>query len=237
MTIKTGVYAIRNKITGAVYIGSTSHNFRIRFKTHRKLLRRNRHDNIYLQRAWNKYGEESFEFFIVESMAASPDIIVKAEQRWIDYYRQSTEIDCYNLRPEASSSKGIKRSLEWIGKLIARNKKLFPGFIGPDGQEYRNIVNLKDFCRDHGLNYGDMHEVFSGNRRHHKGWRRIDNPQQIIQYRGQLRRFTAPDGQVFQTTDFVAFCQDHGLDHSAMVEVAKGRRNHHKGWKVENPDL
>jgi len=237
MPIKTGVYVIRNKITGAVYVGSTSHDFRIRFKTHRKLLRRNQHDNAYLQNAWNKYGEVNFEFLIVESIDTASEAIVEAEQRWINFYRQEAKVDCYNLRPEASSSKGIKRDDQWIEKLIARSEKHFQGFVGPDGKEYRDIVNLKDFCRQHELNYGDMHQVASGKRRHYKGWRRIIEPQDILQRRGQMRQFIAPDGQVYFTTNFTEFCQKHELDHSAMVEVAKGRRSHHKGWRVENIDL
>ena len=138
------------------------------------------------------------------------------------------------MRPEASSSKGITRGAEWVQKLIERNAETFPGFLGPDGQEYRDITNLKAFCRKYALNYGDMYEVATGDRRHHKGWRRVDDPQEIIQRRGQLRRFIAPDGQVHYTTAFLAFCEEHGLDHSAMIEVSKGKRNHHKGWRVEN---
>lgn len=236
MSVKTGVYIIRNTTTGAVYVGSTSLSFRDRFKTHRKLLRRGQHDNRYLQNAWNKYGEGIFEFLALDRIDDDPHVIVTAEQRWIDFYLESG-VDCYNIRPEASSSKGVKRSAEWVNKMIARNEKHFPGFISPDGQEYRDVVNLMDFCRDHGLNYGNMYEVTAGRRRHHKGWRRIDNPQKIIQHRGQLRRFIAPDGQVYQTTHFTVFCQEHGLDHSTMVDVAKGRRKHHKGWRVENPEL
>ena len=169
MTITTGVYIIQNVVTGAVYIGSTADDFRVRFNTHKKQLREGRHDNRYLQNAWNKYGESNFNFLIVEPIDDALNVILSSEQRWIDFYRNDPDVGCYNIRPEASSSKGVKRSVEWIDKLIARNEEEFAGFLDPAGQEYRNIVNLKDFCRQHELNYGDMHQVANGERRHHKG--------------------------------------------------------------------
>lgn len=53
------VYKITNTITNISYIGS-SINATSRFKQHIGDLRLNKHHNIYLQRAFNKYGESSF---------------------------------------------------------------------------------------------------------------------------------------------------------------------------------
>ena len=39
----------------------------------------------------------------------------------------------------------------------------------PDGRVVE-IYNMGKFCRDHGLTRGNMHSVFSGVRKHHKGW-------------------------------------------------------------------
>lgn len=44
-----------------VYLGASS-NIPRRWNSHRNALRRNRHRNVHLQRAWNKYGEAAFEF-------------------------------------------------------------------------------------------------------------------------------------------------------------------------------
>lgn len=59
------IYAIRNKNDEKFYVGRTV-NFRIRWNTHIQLLKSNKHHCIHLQRAWNKYGEESFEFDLME---------------------------------------------------------------------------------------------------------------------------------------------------------------------------
>jgi len=54
-----GVYRIVNRATGVCYVGQ-SQNVHKRLKEHMRLLRNNKHDNIYLQRAFNRYGSESF---------------------------------------------------------------------------------------------------------------------------------------------------------------------------------
>lgn len=56
-----GTYQIINIQNGKYYYGSTK-NLKNRWITHRSKLKQNSHINIYLQRAWNKYGEDNFIF-------------------------------------------------------------------------------------------------------------------------------------------------------------------------------
>lgn len=58
-----GIYFISNKINNKLYIGQ-SINIEQRWNAHKRELRNNIHENSKLQRAWNKYGEENFEFLI-----------------------------------------------------------------------------------------------------------------------------------------------------------------------------
>ncbi len=62
--INSGIYKILNTINGDFYIGSACH-FRKRWENHLYELRKNKHHSIHLQRAWNKYGEQAFEFKIL----------------------------------------------------------------------------------------------------------------------------------------------------------------------------
>lgn len=64
------IYQIRNKINNKIYIGSTN-NVRKRWNNHRSKLNNNIHENQYLQKAWNKYGEINFQFSIIEEVEDS----------------------------------------------------------------------------------------------------------------------------------------------------------------------
>ena len=60
-----GIYKIVNRINQHYYVGS-SKNIPFRWTRHKKALKSSSHHSRRLQRAWNKYGEESFEFIVVE---------------------------------------------------------------------------------------------------------------------------------------------------------------------------
>lgn len=53
------VYRIVNRGTGVCYVGQ-SQNVNKRLKEHMRMLRGNTHDNIHLQRAFNRYGADAF---------------------------------------------------------------------------------------------------------------------------------------------------------------------------------
>lgn len=59
-----GVYKILNTITGDYYLGSSC-DIRGRWNSHRYELRKNLRGNTHFQNAWNKYGEQAFEFSIL----------------------------------------------------------------------------------------------------------------------------------------------------------------------------
>lgn len=101
-----GIYNIVNKTNGKKYIGS-SRNIQSRWSKHKSLLRHNKHENIKLQNAWNKYGEEMFEFIIVEECEF--DVLLDVEQKYLDEMgaqdlitKKSNCFDknCYNIAPD-----------------------------------------------------------------------------------------------------------------------------------------
>lgn len=96
-----------NRVNGKVYIGS-SIDIKRRWYKHKATLRKSKHANAKLQAAWNKYGEDSFDFCVVEE--CSRDGLIAREQSWID------SCDCvevgYNLNPVAGNMLGFKHSEE-----------------------------------------------------------------------------------------------------------------------------
>jgi group I intron endonuclease len=92
---KMGVYAIVNTVDGKMYVGSST-NIKKRWGDHLWFLRNNKHRNPYLQNAFNKYGEASFEFRILEAIA-NEDELLAAEQYWLDYTQCYDREHGYNI--------------------------------------------------------------------------------------------------------------------------------------------
>lgn len=79
-----GIYQILNKINGKSYIGS-SVNIYQRWAQHKSKLRKQKHVNKILQRAWNKYFEISFHFLILEEILVPiKEILESREQHYLD---------------------------------------------------------------------------------------------------------------------------------------------------------
>ena len=92
---KCGIYQIRNLVDNKIYIGSSKSLYQ-RLRRHLNNLRKNKHDNQHLQNAFNKYGESSFIFEIVEFCNLSEQYEV--EQYWINNFFGD---NCYNINTEA----------------------------------------------------------------------------------------------------------------------------------------
>ena len=89
-----GVYMIRNTANNKVYIGS-SVNLERRQKSHICNLKYGRHYNKHLQSAWNEYGEDAFEFTVIEYCSA--DTLIARETAWVEYYDAMNRDRGYNI--------------------------------------------------------------------------------------------------------------------------------------------
>jgi group I intron endonuclease len=92
----SGIYTITNIINNKIYIGYTI-NFLQRWSVHKHELKRNIHHNIHLQNAWNKYGEEAFEFEILEE--CEEQFLVSEEHYWCTILNTHNDKYGYNDRP------------------------------------------------------------------------------------------------------------------------------------------
>lgn len=127
-----GVYEIRNISTGTRYIGSSS-AIQNRITQHKAMLSRGRHHSVSLQRAWNKYGSESFVFraiAILEECERLP-----TEQRLLDIEHSGKT---YNVSKDAVAwMKGRKHTDEWKEKAAKwrLGNKSKTGMPGPWSKE------------------------------------------------------------------------------------------------------
>lgn len=80
MTVYYGVYRIRNLVNDKSYVGSG--DLQARLWSHAYNLDRKTHFNKYLQRAWDKYGKDKFEFSVVK--ICRKEDCIKHEIEWMN---------------------------------------------------------------------------------------------------------------------------------------------------------
>lgn len=112
-----GVYCILNNVNKKIYIGSSIHIKR-RISEHKRALLNNRHENSHLQRAWNKYGENNFEFEVLEKYDGNNiNELRLLEQYWMDWYKSYERSRGYNISKYAEGSGGYIVSEETKQKI------------------------------------------------------------------------------------------------------------------------
>lgn len=185
----SGIYEVRNNITDSTYIGSAI-NLDRRRSVHFSLLRKNLHPNIHLQRAWNKYGNDSFEFNIL--LFCRRDVLIFYEQRFLD-----TITPAYNLSPTANSNLGTKYNYSKLSKIksgISRRGV-------PKSEDWR-IKHHKRMLGNQ-LNFGKkrseetkvkMHRILLGNKRW-LGRKHTEEAKEKIRCANQGRIFSAETRQ------------------------------------------
>lgn len=117
----SGIYRIRNLVNHCRYIGSSC-NVRERLHDHRNRLRRGIHNNKHLQRAFNKYGENRFEFLLIEECEESK--LLEREQSYLPpekTYRALKLRGFYNAVPIAGRVTGIQFS---VGEIKRRSDRM-----------------------------------------------------------------------------------------------------------------
>ena len=107
------VYKIICVSNNKLYIGSTKRLLCQRWGDHKSCLRTQTHPNIHLQRAWNKYGADSFIFQKIEECEEL--VLQEREQYWMDYF--NVYKTGFNRNPIAGNSTSIKRSEETCKKI------------------------------------------------------------------------------------------------------------------------
>lgn len=109
--MKSGVYQITNRIDGRKYIGSAQ-NFSARWAKHSYDLRNGKHHSKFMQRCFDKYGEDAFAFEVL--LYCDKENVLMYEQILLDAVRPE-----YNMHKSAFSSMGRVTSQETKLKLKA----------------------------------------------------------------------------------------------------------------------
>lgn len=174
-----GIYSITHISSEKQYIGSSIDIYK-RWYGHKNALQKNKHVNKKLQNYWNKHGEDSFLFEVIEECEKVKEIILEREQFYIDSLKP-----VLNICPTAGSHLGFKHTEE-TKQLMSEahsgdNNYLF-GVVGVDNLfsktyliifpngEYTIVTGLKEWCRDRELSDSSLSSIARGKYIHHKGY-------------------------------------------------------------------
>jgi group I intron endonuclease len=112
------IYEIVHTPSGKRYIGSAVDTIK-RWDIHRSALRRGIHHCAHLQHAWNKHGELTFTFAVVEPVV-NKQYLVAVEQTFIDFFSRLGPL--YNASRHALTRLGATDSPETRAKRSASLK-------------------------------------------------------------------------------------------------------------------
>lgn len=154
------IYKIVNKINNKIYVGQTK-NFQKRKREHFRLLRNNIHSNPHLQRSYNKYGCENFDFKLLKK--CSKKNLNFFEGDYIKKLNLTNPQKGYNILKGGVSSPFEGKTHKKESKLKTRNsllKKNYLGFVGGVYKE-KNIspwkrvwwARINFFGKQHSLGY------------------------------------------------------------------------------------
>ena len=195
-TIKiSGIYKIVNRVNGKYYVGS-SNNIKKRWSKHKNDLNKNIHNNKYLQRSWNKYGKDNFDFIILEKI--SPTNLLSKEQSYLNICKNDK--NKYNIAysstapmlgknhtqdakkkmsickkgkpgiPKSLESK-IKQSNSMKGKYLGCNHPLFGKHHTQETKEKIKIANSKTYEEIYGIEKANKKRIIQSNM-----WSGSNNP-------------------------------------------------------------
>lgn len=197
----SGIYAIRC-VNGKVYVGSAT-NLGHRWAQHKCSLRKQKHSNPLLQRTWNKYGEDSLTFEVLEFVPEKLDLISR-EQYWMDTLQSCDRERGFNLNIKAANRLGMKHS-----------------------QQTKDLISAVQIGKKPSLEAIEkVRQALQGKPKQGRNGKGINN------FRSVEFSFVSPEGVVYKGRNVSLFAAQHNLRVGALHDMLAGRRNQHRGWRV-----
>jgi group I intron endonuclease len=211
------IYEIRNKVTDFTYIGYTN-NLNWRWKLHHRQLIQQKHHNVHLQRAWNKYGEQAFEWTVLKEYVDKQSALLE------EINLITREKNTYNTAKGGSGGNIVGNLPEQQYKEFLRNcsEGQKRRYSRPGEREKTNcFANLTEEKRQDRLQVWSAAKIGSKNSRY-----KYDKP---------VLQIDQKTGEVVREWLDVSEAGRSGYERRYVLACCKGRKgyNSHKGyiWK------
>lgn len=235
-----GIYKITNTANEKFYLGSSIQANR-RWRQHKDDLRHGRHHSVILQRAWDKYGEATFSFEILE--LCERDNLLEREQHYMDALKPHYNVEKKAGKPPQHpeiSSRTMKA--QWAAGQFDNQKKPVDRINPTTGEitEYPSMADaekdgfdqrtISACCLGKKLSYANYHWQFSDG----------SSPEPQAKYQ---KVFHSVVGTNIETNEQIILnsfddCNNLGLNYGKIRAVCEGKRGRrtHKGyrWKFVN---
>lgn len=111
-----GIYMIRNIKNNKKYIGQ-SVDINKRLITHIRHLKKDKHHNKFLQKDFNKYGEDAFKTYVLRELSDKDDL-----DKWEMYYINLLSTQCYAKGYNISTTNILQKDKESILNNIEKER-------------------------------------------------------------------------------------------------------------------
>lgn len=224
-----GIYQIVNIYNGKRYIGSAI-NLWSRISGHIRLLCSGEHSNRHLARSYLRHGPYALRFMVLEY--ADKDIdrnsLYDMEQGFLDRLNPEFNIRRTVYKPPLVDTKTRVRWAKNLGKRFT--------LVDPNGRTHE-IIGIRTFCRDHGLNRFGVVKVLKGRNSHYRGWKLPPGHDGPVFKDGRIKQWivTSPDGRDEVVYNLNRFCHAHGLQQGNMWAPI-GESSFCKGWRCRRAE-
>jgi len=219
------IYKATNKVNGKSYIGQTINPLKERIFKHIDDILNSRY-NSYFHRAIRKYGKENFDWKIIAE-CDSLEELNKIEIEMIE--KHNTFEDGYNLTKGGEGKVGCKHTEASKRKMSESSKGGKNGMYG----KHHSEETKKKLSKSH---KGEKNYLYG--KHHSEEMKRKISEATIGNKTSKAKKYivTTPEGKEIFVHGIVNFCRNYKeeeLSYEHLIDVAKSRRKHHKGYKCK----
>ena len=209
-------------MNGKRYIGQSSQKDQQRLWEHKTHLKKGTHQNIHLQRAWNKYTESNFVIKVLKT-CETIDELNKLEEKYVSMYNTMDREYGYNIRGPGDNKYMLKETKDRISK-----SKLGVSVHTPESIERIRISSKNR-----------VHTLESRRKRSQKLKGYVWSEEIRNKWAQSHRKQTypvllSPDGVEYTLINATQFARDHNLLQQSVSKLVNHQLTHHKGWTLRD---